>query len=417
MIQAALLPIGEELLSGSVTDTNSSWIAARLKMAGISVRQKLTVGDNADAILQGLDLLLKKADILIMTGGLGPTKDDVTKKCLLSWSESEWIRDEPTYERIRAYMAARGREVNVLNASQADVPSRAKVLPNYLGTAPGLWIEREGKILISLPGVPYEMKALIDQQVLPLLKQRYHTPVVLEEILHVGGIPESELALQIQDIEQSLPDTINIAYLPEPGLVKVKLTTQAEPGQEETLQTKLIEFIHQIQQRVGLAGFGRNEETIEGIIFSLLKTSGKTLSLAESCTGGNISGKLVQIPGISTVLKGGVIAYANEIKNSMLGVTSETLLQYGAVSEQTAKEMATGVRSVCQSDFGLSVTGVAGPEGGSPEKPVGTVWIGVSSAQSTEAYPFLFEQNRQRNIQRSVLSALLTLRKKLLSEL
>jgi nicotinamide-nucleotide amidase len=417
MIQAALLPIGEELLSGAVTDTNSSWIASRLKMSGIPVRQKLTVGDDAEAILQGILRLLEKADILILTGGLGPTRDDVTKKCLLTWSQSEWKRDEATYERIRAYMAARGREVNPLNAGQADVPSKALVLPNYQGTAPGLWMEQEGKIVISLPGVPYEMKALMEQQVLPLLRQRFHPPVLIEEILHIGGIPESELALQIADIEEALPDSVKIAYLPEPGLVKVKLTTEATPGLETTSRTLIQEFIDKIRERVGMAGFAQNEETIESVVFSILKEFGKTLAVAESCTGGNISGKLVQLPGVSQILKGGAIAYSNDIKSALLGVKMDSLETYGAVSEQTAKEMALGVRKLCQTDFGLSVTGIAGPDGGSPEKPVGTVWVGVSSERSTEAFPFLFEQNRQRNIQRSVLSALLTLRKKLLSEL
>lgn len=412
MITAALIPIGEELLSGSVTDTNSGWIASQLRSIGIPVRYKQTVGDNAADITDALSNLYSKADILILTGGLGPTRDDVTKKCLLEWSGSEWVQDEATFERIRAYMAARGRTVNELNASQAMVPSKARVLPNYQGTAPGLWIDHEGRILISLPGVPYEMKALMEQQVLPLLSGQFETLQLWEEVAHVGGIPESELALMLQSFELNLPNEINVAYLPEPGLVKVKLSINAPKGESEKAKNLLTQQVQKLENILGSSIFARNSENIEQVIFHLLKSAGKTLALAESCTGGAISSRLVQIPGISSVLKGAVVSYANEIKSDVLGVSRNNLETKGAVSKEVALEMAEGVRKLCHSDYGVSVTGIAGPEGGSPGKPVGTVWIGLSSAESQEAFCFLFENNRSRNIQRSVLQALILLRKK-----
>ncbi len=412
MITAALLPIGEELLSGSVTDTNSSWIAAQLRSIGIPVRFKHTVGDLASDIIGSIERLTNQVDIVILTGGLGPTRDDVTKKCLLQWSDSEWIQDQATFERIRAYMAARGRTVNELNSAQALVPSKAQVLPNYQGTAPGLWIEQNNKILISLPGVPYEMKALMEQQVIPLLKSRFDTQLVWEEIVHVGGIPESELAMQLQSFEQNLPKEISIAYLPEPGLVKVKLSLSAAKSEETSARAMLHEQVNKLENILSISIYAHNAESIESVVFDLLQQSGKTLAIAESCTGGSISSKLVQLPGISSILKGSVVSYSNEIKMELLRVQKSSIELEGSVSQQVALEMAEGVRKLCGADYGLSVTGIAGPDGGSPEKPVGTVWIGVSSEQGTEAFSFLFEANRARNIQRSVLMALILLRKK-----
>lgn len=412
MITAALLPIGEELLSGSVTDTNSSWIAAQLRSIGIPVRFKHTVGDLASDIIGSIERLTNQVDIVILTGGLGPTRDDVTKKCLLQWSDSEWIQDQATFERIRAYMAARGRTVNELNSAQALVPSKAQVLPNYQGTAPGLWIEQNNKILISLPGVPYEMKALMEQQVIPLLKSRFDTQLVWEEIVHVGGIPESELAMQLQSFEQNLPKEISIAYLPEPGLVKVKLSLSAAKSEETSARAMLHEQVNKLENILSISIYAHNAESIESVVFDLLQQSGKTLAIAESCTGGSISSKLVQLPGISSILKGSVVSYSNEIKMELLRVQKSSIELEGSVSQQVALEMAEGVRKLCRADYGLSVTGIAGPDGGSPEKPVGTVWIGVSSEQGTEAFSFLFEANRARNIQRSVLMALILLRKK-----
>ncbi|MCZ2356040.1 MAG: competence/damage-inducible protein A [Bacteroidia bacterium] len=412
MVTVALLPIGEELLSGAVTDTNSSWIAARLKSCGFQVRYKHTTGDVSADILQSLESLTARASIVIMTGGLGPTRDDVTKRVLLQWSGSEWVRDEATYARIRKYMEARGRTVNELNATQADVPSRARVLPNYQGTAPGLWLEKDGKIVISLPGVPYEMKALMDQQVLPLLQQRFETPVVLEKILHTGGIPESELALQLKSFEEQLPEGIQIAYLPEPGLVKVKLTLSSLRENQAVAEQFLQDQAERAARIIGPEVYARDQETLEEEIFQLLKAGGKTIAFAESCTGGAISARLVQVPGISAVLKGSVVSYSNEVKMALLGVLPATLQAHGAVSRETAMEMAAGVRKLCESDYAVSVTGIAGPDGGSETKPVGTVWIGVASEGKTEAFPFLFEQNRSRNIQRATLAALLLLRKK-----
>jgi nicotinamide-nucleotide amidase len=256
------------------------------------------------------------------------------------------------------------------------------------------------------------MKALMEQQVIPLLKSRFDTQLVWEEIVHVGGIPESELAMQLQSFEQNLPEEISIAYLPEPGMVKVKLSLSAAKNEEISARAMLLEQVNKLENILSNAIYAHNTESIESVVFDLLQQSGKTLAIAESCTGGSISSKLVQLPGISSILKGSVVSYSNEVKIEILKVKKSSIELEGSVSQQVAIEMADGVRKLCGADYGLSVTGIAGPDGGSPEKPVGTVWIGLSSEQGNEAFSFLFEANRARNIQRSVLMALILLRKK-----
>jgi len=412
MVTVALLPIGDELLSGSVTDTNSAWIANKLFLEGIPVQRKLCVGDNLNAILEAIEENFRQSDIIIMTGGLGPTKDDVSKQALSIWSDSPLMRDEATFKQLQHYMQSRGRKVNELNASQAEVPKAARVLPNKNGTAPGMWFEKDGKILISLPGVPYEMKALMEEQVLPLLKQKFSGIKIWEETLRVSGIPESELALLLTPLENELPPELTIAYLPEPGQVKVKFRIAARLEHSENAILLLQDWASRAEARIGSDVYGRNEDTLESVVINMLKKDGKTLSLAESCTGGNLGGRLVQVSGASEIFSGGVIAYSNEVKSGVLGVNPEIIQKYGAVSESVACAMAKGVRKLTGSDYGISITGIAGPGGGSFEKPVGTVWIGLSTKDDLCAFPFLFEQSRERNIIRACLAALSVLRKK-----
>jgi nicotinamide-nucleotide amidase len=412
MNSAVIIPVGDELLNGSVTDTNSAWIASRLFLSGIGVKRILCVGDTMEELLSAITLASQIADIIIITGGLGPTKDDVTKHALCIWSDSALKRDEPSYQRIRHYMEARGRDVNSLNASQADVPTACRVLPNINGTAPGMWFDLNGKTLISLPGVPYEMKAIVEDFVLQDLQSRYSDSLILESSLLVSGVPESELALLLEGFESDLPNRLQIGYLPEPGLVKLKLRMLSSPVHKSTDLILLNTWIDTAANIIGTAVFGRNEDTLESVIVSGLRLAGKTLAIAESCTGGNIGSMLVSVPGASDVFVGGVISYSNEMKISLLGVDAKILHTHGAVSEAVACAMAVGVRKLSQSDYGLSVTGIAGPDGGSIDKPVGTVWIGIADSAGVQAFYFRFEQHRMRNIRKASLAALDILRKK-----
>jgi nicotinamide-nucleotide amidase len=412
MNSAVLIPVGDELLNGSVIDTNSAWIAAKLFELGILVKQKICVGDQIDDLIDAISRASHIADLIIVTGGLGPTKDDVTKKALCIWSGSELKRDAESFLRIQNYMKERGREVNPLNMAQADVPAACAVLPNLNGTAPGMWFEKEAKVLISLPGVPYEMKAIMESFVLNEIRSRFARTIVLEEILLITGLPESELALKLESFESELPDTIQIAYLPEPGIVKLKLRMVSSPSDQASDKVLLLSYLDKAANLVGTSVFGRNLDTLESVVLDLLRKSGKTLSIAESCTGGNVGSMLVNQSGASDVFAGGVISYSNEMKIKILGVKEDVLNAHGAVSQAVACDMARGVRNLCQTDYGLSITGIAGPGGGSTDKPVGTVWIGIADHMSVQAFLCRFESNRARNIRRASLEALNILRKK-----
>jgi nicotinamide-nucleotide amidase len=412
MNRAILIPVGDELLSGNVVDTNSGWIAHQLDLIGIPVIRIYTVPDDFQSLLEILEEAQGKAEIVIITGGLGPTKDDVTKSVLAHWSQSHLKEDTPTLSRIQAYFKARGKEVNELNAAQAIVPDKAEVLPNHLGTAPGLWLPSSRGCVVSLPGVPFEMKDLMIQEVLPRFRKNYAGALWLEHTLLTLGIPESELALHLKPIEDVLPPEVKIAYLPQPGLVKVKLRIQAEANQKEKGIILLHQQIEKIKKRLGGAVAGEGDETPEGIIHTLLLDSHSSLSTAESCTGGALASSLLGIPGASAWFLGGMIPYQNQRKNEWLGVENDLFHTVGAVSEPVAKQMAEGIRSRTGSTYGIGITGIAGPGGATPEKPVGTVWISLASPDETITECYLFERDRQRNIRRTCLAAIDMLRKK-----
>lgn len=414
-MQAEIITIGDEILIGQIVDTNSAWIAQKLNEIGIKVFQITSISDNKNHIINALDNAFDRDDLIILTGGLGPTNDDITKKTLAEYFHSPLIKDNTVLQQVEAVLGKRGVPMNELNIGQAEVPEVCRVIPNEVGTAPGMWFEYDGKVLISMPGVPFEMKLMMETHVIPALVKTFKTPSIYHKTIHVFGIPESALALKIADWENNLPSNIKLAYLPAYGNVRLRLSAYGEEKShlhtlvsQESLKLKEI-----LQQNI----VGEDEETMEITIANLLKNNNKKLALAESCTGGNIAHLITLNPGSSAYYVGGVVAYSNEIKNKVLHVPEETLKAHGAVSQDTVEEMAKNVAMLMNADYGLSVSGIAGPDGGSEEKPVGTVWIAVYNGKNVVSKKFLFGDNRERNITRASLTALNMLRLQILQDI
>lgn len=404
--KADIISIGDEILIGQIVNTNAAWISTRLNELGIGISRVTSVGDSHKEILAILDEASKRSDIIIITGGLGPTSDDITKPALCSYFNTHLVHDEKVYAHLEAFIKARGSIMNEGNKSQAMLPESCKVLQNNLGTAPGMWFEKQGRIYVSLPGVPFEMEGLMNEYVLPKLQAQFGIENIIHRTILTHGIAEAQLATILTDWEKTKNENVKLAYLPSPGMVKLRLSVYGEKNGEALIQREE-KRLHEI---IGNAIYGYDEDTFESVIGKLLKERNSTLSLAESCTGGTIASKIVSISGSSEYFKGGVVAYSNEIKMKELGVPTEILAKYGAVSQQTAEAMADGVRTRFETDYSLSVTGIAGPLGGSEEKPVGTVWIAVSSKEKTIAKKFRFADNRQRNITRTSMTAMNMLR-------
>jgi nicotinamide-nucleotide amidase len=401
-----IISIGDEILIGQIVNTNAAWISTRLNELGIGVNRVTSVADSHEEILAILEEASKRSDIVIITGGLGPTSDDITKPALCSYFNTRLVHDEKVYAHLKAFIKNRGSIMNEGNKSQAMLPECCEVLHNNLGTAPGMWFEKQGRIYVSLPGVPFEMEGLMNEYVLPKLKAQFGIENIIHRTILTHGIAEAQLATILTEWEKTKNEKVKLAYLPSPGMVKLRLSVYGEiNGEVLVLQEE--KRLHEI---IGNAIYGYDEDTFESVIGKLLKERNSTLSLAESCTGGIIASKIVSISGSSDYFKGGVVAYSNEIKMKELGVPAETLAMHGAVSQQTAEAMAEGVRTRFETDYSLSVTGIAGPLGGSEEKPVGTVWIAVSSKEKTMAKKFRFGDNRQRNITRTAMAAMNMLR-------
>lgn len=414
-MKAEIITIGDEILIGQIVDTNSAWIAEQFNIHGIEIYQITSVHDDHEHILEALKNAAEKVDLVILTGGLGPTKDDITKNTLCEFFQSELILHEPTLEHIKNRFVKRNIDINKLNRDQALVPDNCTVLHNLLGTAPGMWFEKGKTIFVSLPGVPFEMKYLVENEVLPRLVQTGKTKAIYHQTVLTQGIPESMLAIRIEEFENSLPANVKLAYLPSPMAVRLRLSAIGHNKNE--LKIIVEKEVEKLKQLIPEAIYGYGDETMAEAIGKLLLPAGKTLSIAESCTGGFISHLITSVPGCSAWYKGAVTAYANQVKQNLLGVRAETIEKYGAVSEETACEMAEGVRKVLNADFALATSGIAGPDGGTPEKPVGTVWIAVATPKSVSARKFVFGDNRERNILRSGQTALQLLRTKILEEL
>ncbi len=393
-ILAEIITIGDEILYGQITDTNSQWMSAELDKAGIRVLRKMAVGDTQAAILGAVQNA--QADIVLMTGGLGPTKDDITKTTLMEYFGGQLVLDEGVLANLTRLFSMRGREVSPTNRQQAMVPDNCQVLMNAVGTAPGMWFEHGGKIYVSMPGVPYEMKWLMANHVIPRLREKFDTPTIIHKMIKTINVPESTLSDLIEAWELALPPHIRLAYLPRMGQVRLRLTgTGRDRAQlEADIQAQIAKVMPLIQKYV----YGFDDDEIEKVVGQLLVNQGKTIATAESCTGGFVAHQLTQQAGASRYFVGGVVAYANEVKMSQLGVQPATLQAHGAVSEETAKEMAAQVRLRYGTDFGIATTGVAGPDGGTPEKPVGTVWIALADANGVEARKLQLTTERGLNI-------------------
>ncbi len=409
-MKAEIITIGDELLIGQVIDTNSAWMADELNMMGIKVHQITSISDNREHIISTLKEASKRADILLITGGLGPTNDDITKETLSSYFDSPLVFNEEAYLQIEQLFAHRGFPVTSLNRMQAMLPACCVPLPNTNGTAPGMWFEKDHIVYVSMPGVPFEMKAMMTHAVLPKLTSFSHAAIVHKTIL-TQGVGESFLAATIAPWENSLPAHIRLAYLPQPGLVRLRLSATGADARQ--LQSEVEHWVSKLQEMIPEFIFGFDNDTLEEIIGRQLLALNYTLATAESCTGGYIAHLITGISGSSNYFKGSVVAYANEIKENILGVSQQTIMKHGAVSEATVIEMAEGVRQKLGTTCSIAISGIAGPLGGTTEKPVGTTWIAVSSPAGMVTEKFLLGEHRGRNIRKAGISALNMLRKEL----
>ena len=415
--EAEIITIGDEILIGQVVDTNSAFIATLLNLNGVSVKQISSVSDNREHILKAMDEAKERADIILITGGLGPTKDDITKKTLCDYFKTTMRFDEEVYQDVVKIFTAYGKEVTPLNRLQAEVPEICTAIRNYNGTAPGMWFDVDGKVFVSMPGVPYEMKAMMQNQVIPKIKERFKLPAIVHKTVLTQGIGESYLSEMISDWENSLAsDFIKLAYLPTPGMVRLRLSTTGDDAKKLNAQVdKKIEELKSIipDYIYGYETFGEENETLEQIVGKLLREKKKTLSTAESCTGGYIAHLITKVAGSSDYYIGSVISYSYGIKETELGVSKKVLDTQGAVSKPVVEQMAKAIREKYKTDYSISASGIAGPGGGTAEKPVGTVWIAIATPEKVISEKFLFGTNRERNIQKTANAALNMLRKEL----
>jgi nicotinamide-nucleotide amidase len=401
---AEIITIGDEILIGQIVDTNSAWMAKQLSLIGVKVKQITSVSDNEAHIIEALQQAEKRAQIILITGGLGPTKDDITKVTLAKYFNMGMRRDQATLENVEAIFARANRPMIETNIKQADVPEGCTVILNKNGTAPCMWFDQHEKIFISMPGVPYEMMYLMEEEILPRLKGAFDLPFIYHKTILTAGLGESFLAKEIESIEDALPYYIKLAYLPRLGQVRLRLSASGidEMQIKEEVNYHAQQIINKIRNFVVI----EEDIPLEKAILDLMLAKKLTLSTAESCTGGYIAHLITQHAGSSAVFAGGAVAYSYELKESILGVLESTLTTYGAVSEQTVKEMAIGAVKEFNTDFSVAVSGIAGPDGGTPDKPVGTVWIAVASKKGVVAKLFNFGNKRIQNIERSAIAAL-----------
>jgi nicotinamide-nucleotide amidase len=404
MVRAELLTIGDEILYGQIVDTNAQWMSVELTKAGIRVVRKTSVSDQEDEILNAFAEAEERADIVLITGGLGPTSDDLTKPCLAKYFNCEMAIHEEALQEVTEFFRSRGRELTEINRLQAALPVCCEKVTNSMGTAPGMWFNRNGKVFVSMPGVPHEMKTMMTNIVIPKLQQTFKTPVIHHTMIRTIGIGESFLADKIIDWEKGLPPNIKLAYLPSLGQVKLRLTAHGSDleqlkGQNEAMVAKLYPL-------VGEYIFGVGEDELEVVLGRTLREKRLTISAAESCTGGFLSHLVTSVPGSSAYFKGSIIAYDNQVKTDQLKVSLSTLRDHGAVSEETVKEMAANVRKHFGTSIGVATSGIAGPDGGTADKPVGTVWIAYADEQKVVARKLQLSKDRSINIRMASLATL-----------
>ena len=410
-MKSTIITIGDEILIGQILDTNSQYISQSLNALGVVVAERTSIGDDASQILTTLDRALGATDVVIITGGLGPTKDDITKHTLAQYFNSSLRYDEAVADHVRTMLERRGIVFNELNRSQAMVPECCTVLHNAHGTAPGMWFDKDGKVVISLPGVPFEMKHLMEDEVLPRLKEHFALREIVHRTMITAGIAESMLAERISAWEDALPPYLKLAYLPAPNIVRLRLSAYEVDG--DSVREVIDREFSKLYDIIPGAIVGFEQASVEQLVHQRLIERGETLSVAESCTGGSIASKFTAQAGASQYFLCGVVSYSNESKCNVLGVDAESIKSYGAVSEAVACQMAEGVRRISGATYGVSTTGIAGPTGGSAEKPVGTVWIGISTPNRTFAVCRDCGTDRGQIIQRATAYAIKMLQEEL----
>jgi len=398
-----IVTIGDEILIGQIVDTNSAWMARELNKDGFRIHQITTVSDDETHILKAVEGAFSRADIVLMTGGLGPTKDDITKQTLCKYFNTHLIHNQEVVDNIKEVFAHRGNVLNPLTLGQAMVPATATIIQNKRGSAPVTWFDKKGKVLVSMPGVPFEMEWVMSNEVLPRLRSRYNTPTLLHKTVLVVGISESGLAMKLTDWENELHECLKLAYLPSPGMVKLRLSGFLPDRQEleNIIEAELVKLRDLLEGAI----LAEEDIPVEEVIGRMLKDKGLWLATAESCTGGNIAKQITNVSGSSTYFSGAIVAYQNEVKIQELGVSPETLRDFGAVSQETVEEMAEGVRKKLKTDIGVAVSGIAGPTGATEGKPVGTVWICVCTQDKNISRRFQFGQSRKRNVDLATLNA------------
>lgn len=412
-MKATIITIGDEILYGQTVDTNSAWIGTQLNLMGIEVLETYSISDKRAHILETVDRALSRSHVVFVTGGLGPTNDDITKNTLAEYFKCDLVYNADVYEDVQHLFHRRGLELLERNKQQAWVPEACEVIRNSNGTAPGMWFETNGHVLVSMPGVPFEMKGMVTDFVLPKLREKYELPLIEHRFIMTAGVGESRIAEKLIDFEEQLPKNVAMAYLPSHGYVKLRLTARGDNREE--MQDTLDNLERELYQRLGdwIYGTGR-DLTLEEALGKLLQKHNLTMGTAESCTGGYIGHRITTIPGSSAWFKGGIISYDNAVKEQQLGVSSSTLAQHGAVSEETVREMLGGLFEQIPVDIGIAVSGVAGPDGGTEDKPVGTVWVAYGKADDIRTKKLQLHKKRLLNIQLTATLGLNLVRRYLL---
>ena len=405
------ISIGDELLIGQVINTNAAWLGEQLAAHGFQLDSTLTIGDSEKAILDAFNACMD-ADLVLVTGGLGPTADDITKPTVCKFFGTELEFCHEAYVNIVALFNRRGFQMSERNRGQAMLPKAGQYIPNTYGTAPCMWLEKDGTVFVFMPGVPFEMKGIFSDELLPRFKKRFHAVPYEKRVVMTTGIGESFLADKIKDWEEGLPDFLSLAYLPQYGMVRLRLSGRHENA--ELLHATLDKETEKLTALISDYIFSMEDKPIERVVFDLLINKGMTFASAESCTGGNIAHVITLIPGSSEIFKGTAVTYATPMKTKVLGVPAQTIEQYGVVSQPVVEGMAKGVRDLMEADFGVATTGVAGPGGGTEENPVGTVWIGVASAHGVVSKRFNFGKDRENVINRATIAAYEMLRQQII---
>jgi len=403
-MNSIIISIGDELLIGQTVNTNATWMGKELNDIGVEVLEVLTVSDTEKAIEEALEYAGKKASLVLLTGGLGPTKDDITKKVFASYFNAPLVENKEALENVESFFLNYNRPILPINRLQALVPSGCDMLLNKVGTAPGMWMENDKAIFVSMPGVPYEMKYLMTEEVLKRVVEKFELPAIVHHTILVQGIGESYIAKEIADIEDGLPPYLKLAYLPSAGVVKLRLTGRGK--NKSLLENEIKKTFEKIISRVSEYVFSELDISLEELVGEVLCDTKKTISTAESCTSGALAARITAVQGASAYFMGSIIAYSNQVKKSQLGVSESDLNNYGAVSEEVVKQMALGVKESMNTDYAISTSGIAGPGGGSEDNPVGTVWIGIATPSGVTAHQFQMGKGRNRIVEKTILAAL-----------